>query len=185
MSHEIAEDYRIRNQGATHFLTFTIMGWIDIFSGQKYRDLILEIFTFCREKKELLIGAYVIMSNHIHVIWTAPNNNLSDIIRDFKTFTSKAITNAVKKEPESRLDWLLYMFQYYANETNANDYFKVWTGQNHPEEICSEGFMRQKIQYIHQNPVRAGFVSEPEHYVYSSALNYSDKNGLIEIDFLF
>src|SRR5690349_11685002 len=135
MSYEYSDGYKIRDQSATHFLTFTIMGWIDIFSRQRYRDLILESLQFCRVHKALKIGAYVIMSNHIHTIWTAPNNNLSDIIRDFKTFTSKEITNIITTEVESRRDWLLYMFNFYANRTNANEKYKVWTGNNHPEEI--------------------------------------------------
>lgn len=185
MSYEFAEGYKVRDQSATHFLTFSIMGWIDIFSRQRYRDLILESFQFCRENKGLKIGAYVIMTNHIHTIWTAPNNNLSDIIRDFKTFTSKAITASIEAETESRRDWLLYMFRFYANRTNANDNFKVWTGDNHPEEIHSEPFLRTKLNYTHENPVRAGLVKEPSHYLYSSASNYETGKGLIDIDFLF
>ena len=185
MTYISAGAHSIRNQSATHVLTFSIMGWIDIFSHQKYRDLVLESFTFCRKKKNLLIGAYVIMTNHIHVIWTAPDKNLSDIIRDFKTFTSKAITSAVQEETESRRNWLLYMFRYYANGTNANDYFKVWSGRNCPEALYAEQLMRQKLDYIHQNPVRAGIVTEPEHYLYSSAADYCGKKGLIEIDVLF
>jgi REP element-mobilizing transposase RayT len=89
MSYEFAEGFKIRDQSATHFLTFSIMGWIDIFSRQRYRDLILESFQFFREKKGLRIGAYVIMSNHIHTIWTATNSNLSDIIRDFKNIPAR------------------------------------------------------------------------------------------------
>jgi putative transposase len=185
MSYEFAEGYKIRDQGATHFLTFSIMGWIDIFTRQSYRDLILDSFEFCRKNKRLEISGYVIMSNHIHTIWTALNNNLSDIIRDFKTYTSKAITATVEKEIESRRNWLLYMFNFYANRTAANDYYKVWTGNNHPEEIYTESFFRTKLNYIHENPVRAGLVAEPSHYLYSSAANYEGKKGLIDIDFLF
>ena len=185
MSFEFAEGFKIRDQPATHFLTFSIMGWIDIFSRRRYRDLILESFEFCRQHKGLKIGAYVIMSNHIHTIWTASDNNLSDIIRDFKTFTSKAITKSIEEEIESRRNWLLYMFQFYANRTNANDKFKVWTGDNHPEEIHSEPFLRTKLNYTHENPMRAGLVKEPSHYLYSSASNYETGKGLIEIDFLF
>jgi REP element-mobilizing transposase RayT len=138
-----------------------------------------------QKKKQLRIGAYVIMSNHLHTIWTAPNNNLSGMIRDFKTYTSKAITSVVENEPESRRDWLLYMFNFYANRTNANEYFKVWTGNNHPEEIRGESFLLTKLNYIHQNPVRAGLVRQPEDYIYSSASNYSSGKGLIEIDYLY
>ena len=185
MSYEFAEGYKIRDQSATHFLTFTIMGWIDIFSRQRYRDIILDSFAFCRLHKGLNIGAYVIMSNHVHVIWTAANNNLSDNVRDFKTFTSKAITSSIEAEPESRRDWLSYMFRFYANRTNTNENFKVWTGNNHPEEIRGESFLRTKLNYIHQNPVRAKLVAEPSHYLYSSAGNYETGKGIMEIDFLF
>jgi len=155
MSYEFEEGYKIRDQAATHFLTFSIMGWIDIFSRQRYRDIILESFKFCRESKKLRIGGYVIMSNHIHTIWTARKANLSDLIRDFKTFTSKAITASIETEPESRRDWLLYMFRFYANRTMANKEFKVWTSTNHPEEINSDSFLLTKLNYIHENPVRA------------------------------
>ena len=110
MSYEFAEGYKIRDQASTHFLTFTIEGWIDIFSRQMYRDIILNSLQYCREKKGLRLGAYVIMSNHVHVIMTATNANLSDVIRDFKTFTSKAITAKIEQKAESRKDWLLYMF---------------------------------------------------------------------------
>lgn len=185
MSYEFADGYKISDQTAAHFLTFSIVGWIDIFSRQRYRDLIIDSFQFCRKNKGLLIGGYVIMSNHIHTIWTAGNSNLSDIIRDFKTFTSKAITSSIESEIESRRDWLLYMFRYFANRTNANENYKVWTGNNHPEEIYSDGFLKTKLDYIHENPVRAGLVHEPSQYLYSSAADYEGKKGLMEIDFLF
>ena len=125
MRNDDSGGYRIRNQGAWHFLTFSIVGWIDVFSRKCYRDLIMGSFMFCQEKKGLEIGAYVIMSNHLHLIWRAKNENLSDIVRDFKTHTSKAITKAIEEENESRREWLLYMFRFFANRTNANDVFKV------------------------------------------------------------
>lgn len=185
MSYEFSEGYKIRDQSATHFLTFTIMGWTDIFSRQRYRDIILDSFAFCRRNKGLKISAWVIMSNHIHTIWTPARSNLSDMIRDFKTHTSKAIFSSVESEPESRRNWLLYMFRFYANRTNANENFKVWTGNNHPEEIYSQEFFQRKLHYIHNNPVRAGLVLEPSQYLYSSAANYEGKKGLMEIDFLY
>lgn len=185
MSYENAEGFKIRDQSATHFLTFTIAGWIDIFSRQRYRDIVINSFQFCRHQKGLQIGAYVIMSNHIHTIWTAPGSNLSDIIRDFKTFTSKAITASIQTEPESRREWLLYMFNFFANRTNKNDYFKVWTSNNHPEVIYSDRFLKCKLNYIHENPVRAGLVAEPLHFLYSSAADYAGRKGITEIDLLY
>ena len=80
---------------------------------------------FCKTHKGLQIGAYVIMTNHIHTIWTSATGHLSDTIRDFKTYTSKSITKAINEEPESRREWLDFMFKFYANATNKNDMFKV------------------------------------------------------------
>lgn len=185
MSYEFAEGYKIRDQSSTHFLTFTVMGWIDIFSRKRYKDIIIDSLNYCKQNKGLQIGGYVIMTNHIHFIWTAENNNLSDVVRDFKTFTSKAILKSIQEEPESRKDWLLYMFKFYANRTNENEVFKLWTSNNHPEAIYSKEFLISKLNYIHQNPVRAGIVAEPEHYIYSSATNYTNNKGIIEIDLLY
>ena len=185
MTYEHAEGFKIRDQGATHFLTFTTVGWIDIFSRQSYRDIILDSLSFCRKEKGLSLGAYVIMTNHLHLIWRAKKNNLSNLIRDFKSFTSKRIISEITKGKESRRDWLLHMFEYYKNRSSGNDYFKVWTSDNHPEQIFSHEFMHSKLRYIHENPVRAGFVREPCQYLYSSAMNYATGSGLIEIDFLY
>ena len=184
MSYEFADGYRIRNQEHTHFLTFTVVGWIDIFSRQCYRDLIIESINFCIKEKGLQVGAYVIMTNHIHFIWTAKNGNLSNLIRDFKRHTSSGIYQQIIEEPESRRHWLLHLFKFYGKRTNANEHFKIWTGNNHPEEIYSDDFLKTKLDYIHDNPVRAGIVSEPPHYIYSSAASYEGKQGLIHIQFL-
>lgn len=185
MSYEFAGGYKIRDQSGIHFLTFTIVGWIDLFSRQRYRDIILESFAFCRKNKGLQIGAFVIMSNHLHVIWTATNGNLSDIIRDFKTHTSKAMFESILKEPESRKEWLEYMFRFFSNKTAANENFKIWSGDSHPEAIYTSEFLMSKLNYIHENPVRAGIVADAVQYLYSSAGIYAGEKGLIEIDLLY
>ena len=185
MSYEFADGYKIRDQHATHFLTFTVVGWIDVFTRQCYREIILESLRFCIMKKGLRVGGFVIMSNHIHFIWTSKTGNLSGLIRDFKCHTSKAIIAAIKEEPESRRHWLMHLFAFYAKRTNANDYFKVWTNDNHPELIDSEDFLHCKLDYIHDNPVRAGLVEEPGHYIYSSAGVYEGKKGIIPIELLY
>lgn len=185
MSYEFSNGFKIRNQSAPHFLTFTIEGWIDIFSRKVYRDIIIDSMQFCRLNKSLKVHAYVVMSNHVHTIWTAEQNNLSDIIRDFKTHTSKQFTAYIQENGcESRNEWLLYMFKFYANRTARNKIFKVWKGNSHPEEIHLKDFFEQKLHYIHGNPVRAGIVAEQSHYLYSSAQFYQLNSGLMEIDYL-
>lgn len=184
MTYKYTDGFKIRNQAGLHFLTFTIMGWVDVFTRQCYTDLILDSFRFCQEKKGLKVGAWVIMSNLIHIIWRAEDNNLSDLVRDFKTFTSKAIFEIIQIENESRREWLNYMFRYFANGNNANKQIKIWTNNNHPEEIFTQDFLKTKLDYIHNNPVRAGWVLNPSDYIYSSALGYEGKKGLIELDYL-
>lgn len=184
MTYQNANGYKIRDQYASHFLTFTLDRWIDIFSRKLYRDILIESMQFCRVQKGLKVGAYVIMTNHIHVIWTA-DGNLSDIIRDFKTYTSRKIYQSIQLEPESRRDWLLHLIRYQANISNNHESFKIWAEGNHPEEIFSTKFLMSKLEYIHNNPVAAGLVREPAEFLYSSASNYKNGKGLMEIDFLF
>ena len=110
--------YRIQDQQGLNFLTCTVVGWIDIFSRKTYRDIVLESLKFCRKEKGLLVFAYVIMTNHLHLILqTDPSSKytLSEIIRDFKKFTSNSILDAIQNESESRRDWLMYMFAFMLN----------------------------------------------------------------------
>lgn len=178
------QGYAIRNQEGLYFLTFTIVKWIDVFSRQVYRDILLDSLAYCRKEKGLSLKAYVIMSNHIHIIARAENGNLSDVVRDFKSFTSKKILHEIEHGTESRKDWLLHMFAFKAKYNKRNEKYQLWVQENHPEGLESNAFIEQKLNYIHQNPVRAGLVEEPWHYKYSSAADYSGGKGLIEIDLI-
>lgn len=135
--------------------------------------------------QSLLIAAYVIMTNHMHVIWQSKNGKLSDTLRDYKSFCTKELIAAIKIEQESRRNWLLHMFAFHARTTNQNDEYKIWQSGSHPEEITSNQFLRSKINYIHENPVRAGIVEHEKDYRYSSASNYYGGKGFMEIDFLY
>jgi putative transposase len=88
--------YKIRNQAAIHFITFAVVGWIDVFTRKDYRDILLDSIRFCQRDKGLEVYSWCIMSNHVHLIVSARNNNLSDVLRDFKKFTSKKIITAIE-----------------------------------------------------------------------------------------
>jgi REP element-mobilizing transposase RayT len=179
------EGYHIRDQQAMHFLTFTVCGWIDLFTRPVYKDILIESLKFCRKEKGLLIHGFVIMTNHVHLIVTATGKNtLSDIVRDFKKFTHKQMIAVVESEQERRRLWMLHQFKYYASRHKRNEVYQIWTNDNHAEECFSEAFTFQKLNYIHQNPVRASIVANSEDYIYSSAANYAGKKGVIEIDLL-
>ncbi len=175
--------YLIRDQNATHYLTFTVCGWIDLFARKEYKDIIINSFKYCQEKKGLILYAYVIMSNHLHVLASAKEGfTLSDIVRDFKKYTHNQMIQIIDSEKESRRLWMLYQFRFYGSRNSKNEYFQIWTNGNHPEECFSKEFTDTKINYIHQNPVRAGIVYEAADYVYLSAANYNGKKGILEVE---
>jgi REP element-mobilizing transposase RayT len=173
--------YQIRDQSKPHFMTFTVVDWIDIFTRKIYRDLIIESMTFCQKQKGLILHGYVIMSNHIHVIFQAETGNLSDLVRDFKVFTAKSILKLIEEGPESRSDWMLKRFEFAAKSQIRNSKYQFWEYGNHPEEIFSEKFFWTKLNYIHMNPVRSGIVTKASEYVYSSASNYVRNEGIINV----
>jgi REP element-mobilizing transposase RayT len=164
--------YKITDQQACYFLTFTIVQWADIFTRQVYRDIVTDSFNHCIQHKGLRVHAYVFMSNHIHCILSAQNGNLSGIIRDLKSFTGKQIIDQIQRGPESRREWLLLVSKYAAGGHARNKEYQIWTHENHAKEMYSSEFISQKMHYLHMNPVRAGLVPEPHHWVYSSAADY-------------
>jgi REP element-mobilizing transposase RayT len=172
--------YKINEGDELYYLTFQIVGWVDIFTRKAYRDIVIESLQYCAKNKGLNIFAYVIMSNHIHMLAQSQNNNLSDVIRDFKNHTSRKFLEVIEEGAESRSDWMKVVFGYHGKYKNKQN-FQIWTHENHAEHIYSQKFIEQKIEYIHNNPVRAGIVARPEDYLYSSARNYADLDFVLEI----
>lgn len=142
----------------------------------------------------MVVYTYVIMSNHVHLIAqsVSEKQTLSDIIRDFKSFTAKQINKNIQdiKTGESRREWLTYLFRYFARGTQRNRTFQFWQSDNHPIELWSPRVIEQKLAYIHWNlrlkygvkkPVTAKIVASPVHYLYSSASNYFEGTGLLDI----
>jgi REP element-mobilizing transposase RayT len=89
-----------------------------------------------------------------------------------KNFTAKLIFAQIIEGPESRQEWLLLVCKFTAGGHTRNKDFQVWSHDNHAEEIWSRKFILQKMNYLHDNPVKACLVSEPQHWLYSSALDY-------------
>lgn len=174
--------YQILDPSQTYFLTFTVIDWVDIFSRKVYRDIIIDSFTYCRKEKGLKIWSYVIMTNHVHCILSATQGNLSDVIRDFKRYTATAILKEIPNERESRRDWLLKRFEFAAMKNGRNDLHQFWIHKNHAVSIVSSRFFLQRLNYIHNNPVKAGWVEKPEEWLYSSARDYCGMKGLMEVD---
>lgn len=135
---------------------------------------------YCVDKKGLELFAYVIMSSHLHMIARAQHDNLSDVIRDFKKFTSAILINDFKSGIESRKDWILEFFKTGTKQKKKSTN-QVWQYNNHAEEVYSPKFTLSKIQYIHNNPVEVGLVPKPEEYIFSSAQDYSGQKGPVNV----
>lgn len=161
--------YQIEDQTSPHYLTFQIVYWIDLFSRKSYRDIVIDSLQYCNKQKGLDIFAYVIMSNHIHIIARSAVGDLSGAIRDFKKFTSKKTIEGIESKPESRKEWMLRLFKHAAKRQNKTGDYQVWTHENHAMELYGNDFIQQKVEYIHNNPIRAGIVKNADDYIYSSA----------------
>ena len=112
--------YQIKEQDKLYFITLQVVEWVDIFTRQKYRDLIIDNLTYCQKNKGLEIFAYVIMSNHIHLIVKSESGELSNVLRDFKSYTSKLILAEIDSSTESRKDWMLKIFKDAAFKHQRN-----------------------------------------------------------------
>jgi len=180
----MAFKYSVNDQNDIYFVTTTVVGWIDAFTRKELAYVIIESLRYCQREKGLIIYAWCLMPSHLHMIICAEEGKkLSDIMRDFKKFTSKRIIRTLKEINESR-DWLLDKFAFAAKINAKTEDYKFWQNGFHPIALYSNEFKDQKLDYIHNNPVESGLVYEPEHYQYSSAINYSGGLGLIEIVYL-
>jgi REP element-mobilizing transposase RayT len=178
----MSEKYKIRDKERPHFLTLTIVGWIDVFTRKNYKLTIINSLKHCQKEKGLVLFGYCLMPSHLHLIASVRGiYTLSEIMRDFKKFTSKAILHQIQEEPESRREWLLRYFSEKAEKIRRNKDYKFWQDGIHAIEIFSSGFFREKLDYIHNNPVEDLIVEKPEEYLFSSARNYAGLENYLEI----
>jgi REP element-mobilizing transposase RayT len=178
--------YKIRNPQGVHFVSFAVVEWVDVFTRRIYKDIVVESLGFCQKDKGLLLHAWCIMTNHVHLIISSETNTLSNILRDFKKFTSGEIISAIgNNAQESRKDWMMPLFRKAGQENIKNKVNQFWQQDNQPKECYSYDFTKQKLEYVHNNPVEAGIVDAAKDYVYSSARTYAGKPGLLKVDLLW
>ena len=178
--------YKVGDNALPHFITFSVVGWIDVFSREQYKEIFVESLKYCQENKGLILHAWVIMTNHVHLIVSSNTNKIEHLVRDIKKFTSKMIIEAINENPgESRREWMLGIFNYTGQQNNNNKEFQFWKQDYHPIELDTAEKTKQRLDYLHENPVRSGLVWEPWHYKYSSAIDYyTNERGLLAIELL-
>lgn len=181
----MSEKYKVRDSLEPHFITVTVVDWIDLFIRQEYKDIIIDNLKYCQEHKGLVIHAYVVMSSHFHAIVSAKGGcELPAIIRDFKKHTSKKLVKKIKWIHESRRDWILEQFSREAGKIKRVSKYKVWQDGFHPIELSNAHMLKQRLGYLHCNPVAERIVDNEEDYVYSSARQYAGKPGLLDVEYL-
>ncbi len=161
--------YKTTDQNGLYFITSTIVEWLPLFTEQKYFNIIIDSLEFCRDSKNLMIYAFVLLDNHFHLIVSSPD--LPSIIASIKKYTAKEILSQLKKDNKG---WLLNQLSFYKKKHKISSKYQVWQEGYHPELIINTHMMFQKIDYIHYNPVKRGLVDMPEHWRFSSARNYAD-----------
>ena len=170
--------YKFLEKDGIYFVTSTILEWIPVFISESYFKIIIDSLEFCREKKKMKLHVYVIIENHVHLI--VSGENLNDTLKSFKMFTAKEIILQLEKDKK---DWLLRQLEFFKLRSKKNSIHQIWQEGLHPELVNSEEIFIQKAEYLHENPVRRGFVTKPENWKYSSAGYYiTGEKGVIGID---
>lgn len=165
-----------------YFCTCTIVKWLNVFEEERYINIIIDSLNHCRMYKGLLLYGYVIMPNHIHLMVSYKSEaNLSDIMRDFKRHTSTQIAKCLAEDNNFAF---LHIFETAAYRKRSK--IKVWQDEYHPIAIVSEKWFHQKMNYMHDNPVRKRLVNRPEEWKYSSARNWMlDDHSILTLDLEF
>lgn len=127
--------------------------------------------------------AYCFMPSHVHMIFRSRDGHPMELLRDFKKHTAKQLIAAIKSNPqESRKEWLLKLMEQAGKESGNVSTYKFWQHHNHPKELYSDKVIKQKMDYIHDNPVLLGLVTDSVHYKYSSARNFENDHTILQID---
>lgn len=177
----MSEKYKVLNSSVPNFITITVVGWVDIFIRKTYCEILDDALNYCIKNKGLIVHAYVYMTNHIHLIVSAENAELNEIIRDFKKHTSKEIAKALNSPKESRRKWMFKKFEYEAKRTGRAKNYKLWHDGFHPVILDTNKKREQRIRYTHYNPVAAGFVRHERDWLNSSYKAYEDEKPLLNV----
>jgi putative transposase len=178
--------HKFKNPEGLYFITFATIGWVDVFTRIEYKNVFIDCVKYCQKEKGLLLYAWCLMTNHVHLIAKAKEGfELPGIMRDMKKFTSKKITAAIEENiQESRKEWIMAIFKKSGEYNCNNKKIQFWQQNNKPIELWTPSVIQQKLDYIHYNPVEVGVVEYPEQYLYSSARNFAGGVGLIELEVL-
>jgi len=168
--------YRFGEDYYPHFMTCTIVAWLPVFSSPDFVKIVFDSWQFLQRNRDIDIIAWVILENHLH--WIAVGPDLGKRVGEFKSFTARSILDEMEKK---RYSTLLKELEYFKLRHRVDQDYQLWQEGSHPQIIETDEVMWQKIEYIHNNPLRRGYVADPLHWRYSSASNYAGRGGLIDV----
>jgi REP element-mobilizing transposase RayT len=178
----MSRNYKFKNPEGVYFVSFAVVNWVDVFTRNEYKDIVLDSIRFAIQQKSMQVFAWCIMSNHVHLVFSVtPPFKPEVVLGDIKRFSSRKLIETITNHPgESRKEWMLQQFREAGQKTSNTTSFQFWRHDNHPIELWSSEVIKEKINYIHYNLVEAGYVSYPNDYLYSSALDYAGETGLLK-----
>ncbi|MFH0991224.1 MAG: transposase [bacterium] len=168
--------YRFYETHQPYFMTMTVVDWLPLFSQPCFAEIILNSLQFIHIDRSVIIFAYVLLENHFHLI--AHADKLPKVMKEFKSFTARKIIDRLEEKGHAGM---LKELQLRKCVHKKESMYQVWQEGSHPQLLSDETMLIQKIEYIHYNPVRRGYVDEPSHWRYSSARDYEGKKGLVEV----
>ena len=168
--------YKIYDNNFPYFISSSVVSWIPLFKHKFAAEILVKSLKFIQNKENLTIYAYVIMHDHIHLIVKA--ENLAKSMANFKSYTARKIIDYLKKYQHNEI---LFLLEKNKPKYKKDRKYQLWQEGIHPKQIIDENMMHQKIEYMHNNPVKNGFVSLPEDWIYLSSRNYSGQTGILEI----
>jgi len=167
--------YKIIHPEQPHFITLTVLHWIPVFTRKEAVDILLDSLKFL-SKEGLKVYAYVVLENHCHLV--VQSSALDRDISRFKSYTAKQM---IQYLANNNVRQVLEQLAFYKKAHKNDRAYQFWQEGVHPELIQDDVMMRQKIDYIHQNPVKRGYVDEAVHWRYSSARDYAGQVGILEV----
>ncbi|MEP6712456.1 MAG: transposase [Ferruginibacter sp.] len=179
--------YKFTDKEAVYFVTATVIDWVDVFTRITYKDILMESLRFCQKNQGLQIHSWVIMPNHLHMICSFINEREPGlVIKNIKSFTAIKIIDAIINNTHESRRWMLDIFEKNGKANKSNYRFQFWQHENHPILFDTPEKYNQRMNYLHENPVRAGFVYEPQNWLYSSGVDYYtiSQKGLLDLAFL-
>jgi len=178
----MSRNYKFHNPEGVYFVSFAVVEWVDVFTRNEYKHILIETLHYCQREKGMEIFAWCIMTNHVHLVFRSTNGYKPELLLgDFKRFTSRTIIKAIQENPrESRKEWLMEQFRKSAQQSSNTTNFQFWRHDNMPIELWSNKVIFEKINYIHNNPVEEGIVFRAEEYLYSSARDYAGEKGYVD-----